>query len=224
MLLLLVSATIFGGCGTNQVSGASPRESGPGQATGAPYLKLPTPRKTGGLPLMEALASRRTNRRIADKQLPLQTLSNLLWAAAGVNRPDSGKRTAPTAVNSQEIDIYVALSKGLYLYEPSPHRLKHIMDEDLREVTGRQRLVRAAPVDLIYVADLGRMSDIDEDEQDFYAATDTGFISQNVYLFCASEGLATVVIGYLHRDKLAGRINLGRDQKVILTQAVGYPR
>ena len=172
---------------------------------------------------MEALKERKSSRSFSDKELPQQILSDLLWAAFGINRPDSGMRTAPTAHNMQEIDIFVAMRKGLYLYEPKQHILKLVIAEDMRAVTGKQEFVGVAPVNLIYVADYSRMSKIG-DENDFYSATDTGFIAQNVYLYCASKGLATVVRGWVDRKALGKAMNLGPDQKIILAQTVGYEK
>lgn len=192
-------------------------------AGGLMDIDLPQPRTTGGRPLMEVLRDRQSSRRFSPEDIPAQTLSNLLWAAWGVNRPESGKRTAPSAVNWQEIDIYVATASGLYLYDAVKNSLTHVLDEDIRGLTGRQDFVRDAPVNLIFVADYVRMGRASMQDKDFYAAADAGFISQNVYLFCASEGLATVVRGALDRDKLAGRMKLTASQKIVLAQTVGYP-
>ncbi len=189
----------------------------------AELIKLPKPQTDGGKPLMQVLSARRTMRSFSRKELPQQMLSNLLWAAFGVNRPKSGKRTAPSARNWQEIDIYVATASGLYLFDARAHVLKRIMAEDIRAVTGTQRFTQVAPVNLIYVADYAKMGRAKLQDKVFYSATDTGFISQNVYLFAASEGLATVVLGTVKRQELAKKMNLRPDQKVTLTQPVGYP-
>ena len=156
--------------------------------------------------------------------MPLQLLSNLLWAAYGVNRPGSGKRTAPSAVNLQEIDIYVAMPEGLYLYDAKLHLLTPVLAGDIRAKTGTQGFVKNAAINLIYVADFSRMERMKSDElKAFYSAADTGFISQNVYLFCASEGLSTVVRGMIDRPNLAKVMGLDPHQKIILAQSVGYP-
>jgi SagB-type dehydrogenase family enzyme len=191
------------------------------QASLSAVIKLPEPQTNGGKPLMQALKERRSSRAFSDKELPQQVLSDLLWAAFGINRPDSGKRTAPSAVNMQEIDIFVAMHKGLYLYEPKQHILKPVLKEDIRGVTGKQDFVAAAPVNLIYVADYSRMDKVGN-EKDFYSATDTGFIAQNVYLYCASEGLATVIRGWVDREALGKAMNLGPERRIILAQTVGY--
>lgn len=185
-------------------------------------LDLPKPRITGGKPLMEVLNSRRSSRQFSRKEIPLQVLSDMLWAAWGVNRPESGKRTAPSAVNWQEIDVYVALEQGLYVYDVFDNKLVHVLSEDIRGLTGTQEFVKHAPVNLIFVADYSRMGRRSQKDKDFYSAADAGFISQNVYLFCASEGLATVVRGSLDRDKLEKKMKLASEQKIILAQTVGY--
>jgi len=185
---------------------------------------LPPPQTAGGKPLMQALKDRASSREFSPRKLPDQVLSNLLWAADGVNRADSGKRTAPTAMNLQEIDVYVALAEGLYLYDAPGHVLKPVLAKDIRAATGKQPFVADAPLNLIFVADYAKMGRASAEDKDLYAATDTGFVSQNVYLFCASEGLATVVRGYVDRLALARLMGLRPDQKIILAQTVGYPK
>lgn len=185
-------------------------------------VELPKPRTEGGRPLMQVLKDRKSSRSFGSKPLEMQTLSDLLWAACGVNRPD-GKRTAPTAVNWQEIDVYVALQDGLYLFDAKAHALKLVKKEDVRALTGTQGFVRDAPVNLVFVADFSKMGRASEGDKAFYAATDTGFISQNVYLYCASEGLATVVRGMVDREALSKAIGLRPEQKIILAQTVGHP-
>lgn len=186
-------------------------------------IKLPEPQTEGGMPLMQALNQRKTSREFSTKSLPDQVLSNMLWAAFGINRSD-GKRTAPSAMNMQETDIYVATAKGLYLYDPKANSLIPKLDQDIRAKTGGQPFVKDAPVNLVYVADYAKMSRGSDEDKNFYSVVDTGFISQNVYLFCASEGLATVVRGYVNRPALAKAMNLRNDQKIILAQTVGYPK
>ena len=187
-------------------------------------LQLPAPQTESGRPLMQVLKERSTSRSFSARKLPPQVLSNLLWAAFGVNRPESGRRTAPSAKDRQEIDIYVAMAEGLYVYEAKTHVLQPVLAVDIRAMTGRQSFVADAPVNLVYVADLGRMGKVSKEEQDLYSAADTGFISENVYLFCASEGLATVVRGSVDRETLAKAMRLRPDQKIILAQTVGYPK
>jgi nitroreductase len=190
--------------------------------TSAPTaIDLPTPQKTGGMPVMEALSKRATSRAFDSPDLSAQQLSNLLWAAFGVNRPD-GKRTAPSAMNFQETDVYVLLKQGAYVYDAKANRLNQVLSEDVRPLGGVQDFVKDAPVTLVYVADLAKMrSGL---EKDGTASIDVGFISQNVYLYCASEGLATGVRLMVDRDALAKRLGLRPDQKIIAAQSVGLPK
>jgi len=186
-------------------------------------VQLPEPQTDGGKPLMRALQDRMSSRAYSSEPLPEQVLSNLLWAAFGVNRADSGKRTAPSAVNWQETDIYAAMPDGLYLYHAASHALERILARDIRALTGKQAFVKDAPLNLVFVADFSKMGNAAPDDKIFYSAADAGFISQNVYLYCASEGLATVVRGLVDRTALAEAMNLRPDQKIILAQTVGYP-
>jgi len=187
-------------------------------------IKLLKPQTEGGRPLMQVLQARSSSRSFSAEQLPPQVLSNLLWTACGINRPDSGKRTAPSARNWQEIDVYVATADGLYLYDAQAHALKPVLAKDIRAATGSQPFVGEVPVNLIYVADFSRMGAATDDQKVFYSAAATGFISQNVYLYCASEGLATVVRGLVNRPALAKAMNLRSDQQITLAQSVGYPK
>ena len=187
-------------------------------------IKLPPPNMNSGKSLMQSLQARKSSRDFSTKKLPVDVLSNLLWAACGINRPESGKRTAPSAVNWQEIDVYVAMADGLYLYNAKEHTLKPVIKQDIRALTGKQTFVKDAPVNLIYVADYSKMGGGDAEERNSYAAADAAFIAQNVYLFCASEGLATVVRGLIDRDVLAKAMGLRDHQKIILSQTVGYPK
>jgi SagB-type dehydrogenase family enzyme len=205
------------------VSSVFGEEAAPVQESSSLTIELPQAQTTGGKPLMQALKQRKSNREFSDKELPQQVLSDLLWAAFGINRPDSGKRTAPSAYNLQEVDIFVAMQKGLYVYEPKQHTLKPVSKEDIRGVTGKQDFVAIAPVNLIYVADYSRMEKAG-DEKDLYSAIDTGFIAQNVYLYCASEGLATVTRGWVDKEALGKSMNLGPEQRIVLTQTVGYEK
>lgn len=187
-------------------------------------IVLSPPQTDGGMPLMEALQKRATQRAFSSRELPENLLSNMLWAACGINRPGTGMRTAPTAMNMQEIDIYVADAQGLYLYDALTHALVPVLSKDIRALTGKQDFVNSAPINLIFVADTSKMARLSTADADFYAATDTGFVSQNVYLFCAAHGLSTVVRGYLDKPALASAMKLRPDQKIILAQTVGYPK
>jgi len=185
--------------------------------------QLPPPRATGGKPLIDALKLRRSIREYADRPLPPQVLSDLLWAAFGVNRP-SGDRTAPYWRHVMVIDVYAALADGVWLYDPKQHRLEQHLDADIRAQTGTQDFVGAAPLNLVYVAHGERMQDITAEDRRLYASVDAGFIGQNVYLFCASEGLATVFRGSLDTRALASTMRLGHGQFVTFAQTVGYAK
>jgi len=174
-------------------------------------IKLPAPQKTGGKPLMEALSLRQSTREFSDKELSQQTLSNLLWAAYGFNRPD--KRVVPSANNRQGFDVYVVLEKGVYLYDAKANQLILKAKGDHRACAGKQGFVATAPLNLIYVANSKET-----------ARVDCGFISQDVYLFCASEDLGTVVRGSFDQDELHQLLNLSENAEVILTQTVGYKK
>jgi len=193
-------------------------------------IRLPPPDTKGGKSLMQCLKDRKTDRLFSTKKLPVDVLSNLLWAAAGINRPENGKRTAATARNWQEVDIYVALEEGLFLYNAKTHTLDPVLVKDLRKFTTvflqPERLsVAGAPIQLIYVADFAKMSfGADQEDKILYSAADAGIIVQNVYLYCASEGLATGVRGMIDRDALGRDMKLREMQKIILVQAVGYPK
>ena len=186
-------------------------------------VRLPPPQTEGGKPLMQALKERHSTREFSTKALPRQVLANLLWAAAGVNRPASGQRTVPSARDWREIDVYVATAEGMYRYDATAHALTPVVARDLRAAAGVQDFVATAPVNLIYVADFDRMEGAAAEQKEFYAATDAGFIAQNVYLYCASANLATVVRGSVDRDALAKAMGLAPHQRIILAQTVGYP-
>jgi SagB-type dehydrogenase family enzyme len=185
-------------------------------------IQLPNPQKEGGKPLMSVLNGRKSERAFSDEKLSMQTLSNLLWAAFGINRPD-GRRTAPSAKNWQETDIYVATPDGVYLYDAKKNALETIAAKDIRALTGTQTYVKDAAVNLIYVADYAKTDQGGVDKQ-LLVGADVGLISENVYLFCASEGLATVVRASIDRDALAKELKLKPDQKIILSQSVGHPK
>jgi SagB-type dehydrogenase family enzyme len=186
-------------------------------------IDLPAPRTQGGKPLMQALAERRSSRSFHSRSLPLPLVSDLLWAACGINRPESGKRTAPSARNWQEVEVYVVMAQGAFRYDAAANRLTTVADQDLRRLAGSQEFVAAAPLNLVYVADMSRMTAASAEDRLLYAAADTGFISQNVYLFCASENLATVVRASVERTALASALRLDAQQRIVLVQSVGFP-
>ncbi len=184
---------------------------------------LPRPTTTGGLPLQEALARRKSSRAFSPAPLPDQVLSDLLWAAFGINRPESGERTAPSALDAQEVDVYVALAGGVYLYDAKAHALVLVAHVDARRVTGYQDFVDQAPLDLLYVADHKHMATVPAAQRDVYSAASAGAIAQNVYLYCASAGLVTVLRGWLDHAAIAKALGLSEHEHVLLAQTVGYP-
>jgi nitroreductase len=193
-------------------------------AAEAEAVELPPPQAEGGKPLMQALRLRRSIREYADKPLTAQVLSDLLWAAFGINRPATGDRTAPYWRHVMVIDVYAAMADGVWLYEPKRHALISHLHIDIRAQTGTQDFVATAPLNLIYVAHGERMQDISTEDRRLYASVDAGFIGQNVYLFCASEGLATVFRGAVDYQKLANTMKLSAGQFVTFAQTVGYPK
>lgn len=182
---------------------------------------LPAPAWPLPATLEYALKQRRSSRAFAPEPLSLELLSTLLWAAFGINRPDTGSRTAPSAHNWQEIEIFAVMSEGAFHYDAQGHRLLLVRAEDLRAATGTQDFVATAPLNLVYVADFARMHDAPADEQSFLAGADAGCIAQNVYLLCAAMGLATVVRGLIDRRRLAMALGLTKTQRVTLAQSIG---
>lgn len=194
----------------------------PVSSHGPKTLELPPPQKGGGMPLMTALRLRHSTRDYSDRPIPIQALSDLLWAAFGINRP-SGDRTAPYWRHVMVMDIYVAMADGVWLYEPQAHKLLLHMPGDLRAETGLQEFVGTAALDLIYIAHGERM-DVSPEERRLYASVDAAFIGQNVYLFCASEGLATVFRGAVDCPKLGQLLRLPDQTFVTSAQTVGCVR
>ena len=183
-------------------------------------ITLPAPQKSGGMPLMDALAKRATSRSFDSRELSSRQLSSLLWAAFGVNRPD-GKRTAPSANNQQATDIYVLMKEGAYVYDAKSNRLALVLSEDLRQFAATQAFATNAPVTLVFVADLVKMGRGTAETKNM-ANINVGYISQNVYLYCASEGLATGARASVDRKALGTRLNLRPEQWIVLAQSAGY--
>jgi SagB-type dehydrogenase family enzyme len=194
----------------------------PATGDGPQAIELPAASHHGGMPLMDALSRRHSSRAFASTPLPPQVLSDLLWAAYGTNRPDGG-RTAPSAINAQEVDVYAALPGGTYRYDPTYHRLNLEAAADIRRVTGYQDFVDEAPLDLVYVADYTRMRMIPAGQREAYAYVAAGAITQNVYLYAASAGLETVIRAWINREAIATALGLSHDHHVLLSQTVGYP-
>jgi nitroreductase len=187
-------------------------------------IALPQPARKGGMPLMEALDKRSSTREFADTKLPEQTLSNLLWAAWGINREGEGKHTAPSSNNKQEIDIYVFKADGVFKFIPKGHSLEVVSGDDIRSFCGKQDFVASAPLNLIYIADLTRTDQKDFTVEPLASYSNAGFIAQNVYLFCASEGLGAVVRGWVDKEVLQEKLQLKSGQKIILAQTIGFPK
>ncbi len=192
-------------------------------------IKLPEPQKNLEFPLMKALENRRTIRKWKKTPLSIQEIANLLWAACGITKAQKGKskskRTAPSACNSQEIRVYVLLPEGIFLYNEESHTLEMLDPSDIREHTGRQKMMKSAPLGLVFVADLSRMSGPffrNDEAKRFCAWVDTGYISQNIYLYCAAANLATVVLALIDRESLSKKMKLSDNEKIVLTQVVGY--
>jgi SagB-type dehydrogenase family enzyme len=186
-------------------------------------IQLTPPDTTGGKPLMQVLKDRQSTRDFSADTLTIPVLSNLLWAACGINRADEGKRTAPSAMNKQEIDLYIATAHGAYFFNPAKHAIEPVLTGDIREKTGMQDFVKTVPINIVYVADYAKMSGKTDADKLPYAYADAAFIAENVYLFCASEGLGTVVRGSVNQQELEKALKLRPDQHVILAQSVGYP-
>ena len=192
-------------------------------------IKLPKPKKDLDFPLMKALEKRRSIRKWKDKPISEQEISNLLWAACGLTKEKYGnvkcKRTAPSSCNAQEIRVYVLLEKGAFLYNEENHELVEIIADDIREHTGTQKMMKSAPVGIVFVADLSRMTSPflrSKDAKRFSAWVDTGYISQNIYLYCTAANLGTVALSLVDRDKLHALMQLKEHEKIVLTQVVGH--
>lgn len=183
--------------------------------------KLPRP-DMGGPSLMSALEKRSSHREFAAKPLSREHLGGLCWAALGVNRPGDKKRTSPTARNRQEITIYLVMAEGVFRYEPESHSLVKTKDGDLRALTGSQPFVTSAPLNVIFVAEQEKMGEGSAEQKAVYAAWDTGYVSQNIYLYCAAQNLATVVRGSVDKEKLHTAMGLKATHQIVGAQTVGY--
>jgi SagB-type dehydrogenase family enzyme len=184
-------------------------------------IPLLSPSGEGGVSLIEALQNRKSTRSFSEKKLTDRQFSDLLWAAFGINRQGEGKRTAPSSRNQQEIDIYVFTEGGVFIYNAQIHSLIRLADEDLRKYTGKQDFVEKAAVNLVYIADHSKSKSDDPVDRSKTSYIDTGFIAQNVYLYCASQGLGCVVRGSMDKVVLADKLNLREDQEIIVAQSVG---
>jgi SagB-type dehydrogenase family enzyme len=222
---LAVLASAQSGCSKDRTMSGSADELQATIAKGG-VIKLNRPDLNKGVPLMAALKKRKTQRNISDKKLTLQQLSELLWAANGVNRPD-GKRTTGAAMAKYAVDIYVVLPEGVYLYDVAKHELKPIAKGDFRKESGMQDFVYIAPVNLVYVINLKNWQNlrrpISNEKRDLWIHCELGLIAQNVYLYCASEGLGSVVRGMIDGKKF-GEIVKVKPEQVVLAHTVGYTK
>ena len=184
-------------------------------------VKLPAPDTKGGKPLMQCMAERKSARNFDSRALPPQILSNIFYAADGINRED-GRKTVPTARNAQNQLIYAATAGGVWLYQPKTHTLKLLAKKDIRALCGKQKFHAKAPLVLVYVAEPAKVGDSHDDQLGF-AANHAGYASQNVYLYAASEGLSTVVCAMVDRKELAKALGLSAGQQIMYTQPIGYP-
>jgi SagB-type dehydrogenase family enzyme len=212
MILSVLILSVLATCLVVPSTGSEPLEPVP----------LPPPETSGGMPLMQTLGSRMSTKQFSQQVIPRDQISNLLWAAFGINRPESGKRTAATAVNCQDIEVYVVLEKAAYVYQADEHRLIPVVNRDVRSLAATQPYAELAPVNLVYVSDYDKMPDRFLDKKPIYAAFHAGSISQNVYLYCASAGLGTVVRDSVDRTGLRDALNLRKDQVIVMAQSVGY--
>ncbi len=189
-------------------------------------IALDKPQLDKGMPLMQALKNRKSSRQFSDQKLSKTHLSEILWAADGVNR-DDGKRTAPSAMNKRLVDVYAVIEEGIYLYDPGKHQLMPVAQGDFRKTAGTQPFVHSAPLNLIYVADYDRLTGMprqpEESDKAAWACLEAGHKAQNVYLYCASEGLAAVARAYIEKDKFASAAKLRPGQKILYSQTIGHP-
>ena len=218
---MLTRRTVNLGILASVAAAAGPNSAG---AADLKVVDLPEPWKDGGKPLAQAMWARRSTREFADKPVPIDVLSNLLWTACGVNRPATGGRTMPSWRGAMDAEIFVAAADGAWRYDAKAHRLIQVLDSDIRAETGMQDFVGAAPIDLVYVCDGERLRDAAVDDRRLWAFADVGFVGQNVYLFCASEGLATVFRASVNRDRLAQLLQLPPTKFVTCAQTVGHPK
>lgn len=188
----------------------------------AQNISLPKPQKDGGKSITYCLQNRKSTKEFSSKAISEQQISNILWAAYGFNRPD--KRTVPSAMNCQEFTLYVFLPSGIYRWNDKTNELIQLSKGDSRKVAGKQDYVATAAMNIVYVADYSKMGSIDASNASNMAHADCGFIAQNVYLQCASEGLGCVIRGYVDKDAVAKTLNLSAKEHVILSQSIGYSK
>jgi len=212
--------------GSNLLEACSPPPATPTAAPTAPSsVKLSSaPATTSPATLSETLKKRKSVNLFQSQSLPKEKLLDLLWAAWGINRPDSGKRTAPSAMNAQEIDIYVLTSEGAFVYDAKANQLTSVSTQDLRAKATTAGAMRDAAAQLVFVADYAKLRAASQSQKELYSAAHTGFIGQNVYLYCAAEGLGARFYAGVDRVALKESLKLRNDQQVVFAQAVGYAK
>jgi nitroreductase len=223
--LFVRNMTVFSAAvlaGSSLLEGCSPSTVAQPTAPTAPPPTNPTtaPAAAGSATVWEALKNRKSTNAFQSQPLPKEKLLDLLWAAWGINRPDSGKRTAPSAMNTQEIDLYVLLSDGAYVYDAKQNQLTPVSDQDLQAKTGAMKF-KDAPVHLVFVADYAKYKMGTQSQKELWSSAHTGFIGQNVYLYCASEGLGAHFYAGIDGAALKDSLKLRADQAVLFGQAVG---
>jgi len=216
----LLRHTLYAGCALLFIASA-----GVSAAQDNTVSALPPPQLNRGKPLMQVFKERKTTREFASRDLSGADLSNLLWAGFGINRPKTGGHTAPSALNMQETSLYVCMARGVFVYDAKANVLKRISTKDIRKITGTQDYVGTAPVNVVLVADYARMGKVPQrTQQTILATADAAYISANMYLYCASEGLATVVRASIDKPVLAKELGLTSTQDIMLAQSVGYSK
>ena len=188
-------------------------------------IKLNEPNKTGGSSVMEALSKRKSVREFSDKKLSPQDLSDLVWAAAGINRQEAGLRTAPSWRNYQDIDLYVCFPEGMYIYNAKEHSLESFAKGDFYPlIAANQAFVSNAPVILLLITDLSKMQEDNIQQRMVIAGLDAGLVSQNISIFCAGKNLVTVPRGFMEKEELKKVLKLKESQHIMLNHPVGYAK
>lgn len=220
-LMAIVGSTLLDACTSSPATKLPTAPTAP--ATPPPTKPTSVPLPASPVTVSEALKNRKSASAFQTQPLPKEKLLELLWAAWGINRPDSGKRTAPTAMNAQEIDIYVLLPEGVYVYDAKGNQITSVLAQDLR-TKATQGFMKEAPVHLLFVADYAKFRTMPQSQKELYSAAHTGFIGQNVYLYCASNGLGARFYAGVDRATLKDILKLREDQAIVFAQAVGYPK
>jgi SagB-type dehydrogenase family enzyme len=225
-LLILVSAFVFAGCNCPQKETKKEQKTEivvPMELNSFETIKLLAPDTEGGIALLTAAQNRKSYREFAETNLSLKQLSEILWMANGVNRED-GKRTVPSAMAMYPLETYAVLANGIYLYNPEAHELQPVVEGDYRNLSGLQPFVENAPLNLVFIANYEKYAprELSEERSLYLAALDAGHCTQNVYLYCASEGLKSVVRAGAKEQELLEVLNLDEKHHFIVAHTVGY--